>query len=277
MADSRFAAGEMVLLTSQKGKTWLVRAGEGSFSCHLGNVDLNDVVGREEGEWLETTQGAKVFFFRPSLTDYIFKLKRKTQIIYPKDIGAFLVYGDVRPGDVVLESGIGSGALTLALLRAVGPEGKVVSVEKRPEFAQLARRHIERFFGGPPLNHELVVGDIKSVPVRCTADRVVLDVPEPWHAVGPVSEHLRTGGLLLSWSPNVGQVQLVYKELKAHGYANVTTFELLKRNWKIDERRARPEDRMVAHTGFITVAKKIVRTSGEAPPTIRDPEAPVPK
>ncbi|SMC17299.1 tRNA (adenine-58-N(1)-) methyltransferase [Desulfacinum hydrothermale DSM 13146] len=277
MTDSRFEAGELVLLTSQKGKTWLVRAGEGPFSSHLGNVDLNDVVGRQEGECLETNQGAKVFLFRPSLTDYVFKLKRKTQIIYPKDMGAFVVYGDIRPGDRVLESGIGSGALTLALLRAVGPTGTVVSVEKRPEFAQLARRHIERFLGRPPKNHRLVVGDIESVPLRCTVDRLVLDVPEPWHAVGPASRQLRTGGLLISWSPNVGQVQLVCRELKAHGFANVTTFELLKRNWKIDERRARPEDRMVAHTGFITVAKKIVRTVGETPPAIRDPEAPVPR
>ncbi len=273
---NRFVAGEMVLLTSQKGKTWLVRAGEGSFSSHLGNVDLQDVVGREEGECVETSKGAKVFLFRPSLGDYIFKLKRKTQIIYPKDIGAFLVYGDIRPGDVVLESGIGSGALTLALLRTVGPEGRVVSVEKRAEFARLARRNIERFFGEVPSQHDLVVGNVETLPLRFTADRVVLDLPEPWGAVESVTRVLRTGGLLISLSPSVGQTQRLVKELKAFGYANVTTFELLKRNWKVDERRARPEDRMVAHTGFITVAKKIVRME-EPPPTIRDPEAPIPR
>lgn len=272
---SAFKPGELVLLTSQKGKTWLVRAGAGSFSSHLGTVDLQDVVGREEGEFLETTQGAKVFLFRPSLGDYIHKLKRRTQVIYPKDIGAFLVYGDIRPGDVVLESGVGSGALTLALLRAVGPKGRVVSVEIRPEFAELAKKNIEVFFGRSPENHTLVVGDVKAPPLALRADRVVLDLPEPWNAVGAVSDCLRTGGLLVSLSPQVGQVQLVCQELKRHGYANVTTFELLKRNWKIDPRRARPEDRMIGHTGFITVAKKIARTSEEVP-TIRDPEAPLP-
>ncbi|MEJ5347511.1 MAG: tRNA (adenine-N1)-methyltransferase [Desulfosoma sp.] len=272
---SAFQPGELVLLTSQKGKTWLVRAGSGSFSSHLGNVDLQDVVGRQEGEFLETHQGAKVFLFRPSLGDYIHKLKRRTQVIYPKDIGAFLVYGDIRPGDVVLESGIGSGALTLALLRAVGPTGRVISVEIRPEFAQLARKNIEVFFGEAPKNHTLLVADVTALPLVAPVDRVVLDLPEPWHAVEAVSACLRTGGLLVSLSPQVAQVQMVCQELKRHGYVNVTTFELLKRNWKIDARRARPEDRMIGHTGFITVAKKIVRTLEEVP-TIRDPEAPVP-
>lgn len=271
-----FRPGDLVLLTSQKGKTWLVRAGFGSFSSHLGNVDLQDVVGREEGEYLETNQGAKVFLFRPSLGDYVHKLKRRTQVIYPKDIGAFLVYGDIRPGDVVLESGVGSGALTLALLRAVGPSGRVISVEIRPEFAQLARKNIEVFFGRSPEHHILVVGDVTALPLTIPVDRVVLDLPEPWNAVEAVSMCLRTGGLLISLSPQVGQVQMICQELKRCGYANVTTFELLKRNWKIDPRRARPEDRMIGHTGFITVAKKIACTSEEVP-WIRDPEAPVPK
>ncbi|ROR01836.1 tRNA (adenine-N1)-methyltransferase [Desulfosoma caldarium] len=270
-----FQPGELVLLTSQKGKTWLVRAGSGSFSCHLGNVDLQDVVGRQEGEWLETHRGAKVFLFRPSLGDYVHKLKRRTQVIYPKDMGAFWIYGDIRPGDVVLETGVGSGALSLALLRAVGPKGRLISVEVRPEFAQLARKNIEVFFGKTPDNHTLLVADVTALPLKVTVDRVVLDLPEPWLAVEAVSACLRTGGLLLSLSPQVGQAQMVCQELKRHGYANVTTFELLKRNWKIDARRARPEDRMIGHTGFITVAKKIARTS-EVVPTIRDPEAPVP-
>lgn len=259
---SGFVPGEWVLLTSQKGKSWMVRVTDAPFSAHLGTVHLKDVIGREEGEWLETSKGAKLFLYRPSLADFIFKLKRQTQIIYPKDIGAILVYGDIRPGVTVLESGIGSGALALALIRAVGTEGRLISVERRLEFARLASRNITRFFGGSPAWHDLIVGDIETIHLKVQADRVILDLPEPWEAVAPVGAFIKTGGLLVSLSPNVGQVQLTYRELRLNGFANINTFELLKRDWKVDERRARPEDRMVAHTGFITVAKKVFRQNG---------------
>lgn len=252
----RFRTGEWVLLSAQKGKKWLVRIGEGPFSSHIGTIQMQDVLDREEGDCLETSTGAKIFLFRPTLEDYIFSMNRRTQIIYPKDLGAIIFYGDIRPGDVILESGIGSGALTLALLRALSGSGTLVSLEKRPEFAAAARENIRRFYGEDPANHLIIVGDIQDFWMPAKADRVFLDLPEPWHAVSSVSRIMREGALLLSLSPNVGQVQMMYKELRSNGFAGIVNFELIKRDWMVDERRARPVDRMVAHTGFITIAKK---------------------
>lgn len=256
-----FSVGEWVLLTSQKGKKWLVKIEDGIYSCHLGTIDLNDVVGKEEGDELETNTGAKLFLFRVSLEDYILNMKRQTQIIYPKDLSAMVFFADIHPGQTILESGVGSGALTLCLLRALGDRGRLISVEKRPEFGALALQNITKYFGGKPASFDLVIGDIQDFSLRESVfvDRIFLDLPEPWHAVASMSRMIRQGGLLVSLSPNVGQVQWMWRELKACGFANVNTFELLKRDWKIDELRARPFDRMVAHTGFIMVARKVGR------------------
>ncbi|HOV87155.1 MAG TPA: tRNA (adenine-N1)-methyltransferase [Syntrophobacteraceae bacterium] len=252
-----FQLGDWVLLTSQKGKKWLARVEDAPYSSHLGGIRMTDVVGKEEGDCLETTKGAKLFLFRPTLQDYIYRMERQTQIIYPKDLAAIVFYGDVRPGDVILESGLGAGALCLALLRAVGGRGTVISVEKRAKFARQAMANIHKFLNCKPENHWVVVADIQDFSMTAKVDRIFLDLPEPWHAVGSLAGLLRPGGILVSLSPNVGQVQLMHRELKGNGFANVVTFELLQREWKVDELRARPVDRMIAHTGFITVARKV--------------------
>jgi tRNA (adenine57-N1/adenine58-N1)-methyltransferase len=254
---SRFELSEWVLLTSQKGKKWLVQVEDAPFSVHLGGVHLGDVVGKEEGDWLVTSKGAKLMLFRPALQDFIFNMKRRTQIIYPKDLSAMIFYGDVYPGCEILETGLGSGALTLALLRAMCGRGKLISVEKKPEFAMDARENIRRFFGCKPENHEIVVADVEDLCLSCEVDRIFVDLPEPWRAVGTLSAMLRKGGLLVSLSPNVGQVQLTHRQLQANGFGDIVHFELLRRDWKVDQLRARPFDRMVAHTGFITAAKRV--------------------
>lgn len=260
---SKFESGEWVLLTSQKGKKWLVRIEDAPFSSHIGAVHLGDIIGKDEGDWLVTTKGAKMMLFRPTFQDYIFAMKRHTQIIYPKDLSAMVFYGDVYPGCTIVETGIGSGALTLALLRAMCGRGRLISVEKRPEFALGARENIERYFGHLPENHEIIVGDIQDVCLTCEVDRIFVDLPEPWRAAKNLSGMLRMGGLLVSLSPNVGQVQLMHRELKANGFGDIENFELLRRDWKIDQLRARPFDRMVAHTGFITVAKRVSADRGD--------------
>jgi tRNA (adenine57-N1/adenine58-N1)-methyltransferase len=254
---SKFESGEWVLLTSQKGKKWLVRLEDVPYSSHLGGIHLGDIVGKEEGDWLITSKGAKLMLFRPTLEDYIFSMKRHTQIIYPKDLSAMIFYGDIYPGCTVLESGVGAGALALALLRSMCGRGRLISVEKRPEVALGARENISRFFGHNPENHKIIVADIQHVAITCKVDRVFVDLPEPWHAVPNFSGMLKMGGLLVSLSPNVGQVQLMYRELKANGFGDIVTFELMRRDWKVDQLRARPNDRMVAHTGFITMAKRV--------------------
>jgi tRNA (adenine57-N1/adenine58-N1)-methyltransferase catalytic subunit len=260
---SRFESGEWVLLTSQKGKRWLVRLDDVPYSSHLGGIHLGDIVGREEGDWLITSKGAKLMLFRPTLEDYIFSMKRHTQIIYPKDLSAMIFYGDVYPGCTVLESGVGAGALALTLLRAMCDRGRLISVEKRPEVALGARENISRFFGHIPENHQIIVADIQDVALNCKVDRVFVDLPEPWHAVRNFAGVLKMGGLLVSLSPNVGQVQLMYRDLKANGFGDIVNFELIRRDWKVDHLRARPNDRMVAHTGFITVAKRVSESRGE--------------
>jgi tRNA (adenine57-N1/adenine58-N1)-methyltransferase len=253
-----FSPGELVLLTSQKGKKWLIKIDENApFSCHLGTIQMRDLLSKEEGEWLETNKGAKLFLFRPTLVDYIYKLKRLTQIMYPKDLGAIVLYADIHPGDTVLESGVGSGALSLVLLRAVGEKGKVISVERREEFALLALRNLTKFYGRRPENFQLIIADIQHFYLSVMVDRVILDLPEPWLAIPAVSALLKEGGLLTSFSPNVGQIQQTFKELRSNGFKDVSTFELIQRPWIVDERRARPADRMVAHTGFITIARKV--------------------
>jgi tRNA (adenine57-N1/adenine58-N1)-methyltransferase len=267
---SKFEFGEWVLLTSQKGKKWLVRVEEAPYSSHLGGVHLEDIAGREEGDWLITSKGAKLMLFRPSLEDFIFSMKRQTQIIYPKDLSAMLFYGDVYPGCKILETGIGSGALTLALLRAMCERGKLISVEKRVDFALQARENIRLFFGEGPSNHEIVIGDIENFSISGEMDRIFVDLPEPWRAIGNLAGMLRMGGLLVSLSPNVGQVQITHRQLQMNGFGDIVHFELLRRDWKIDQLRARPFDRMVAHTGFITVAKRVSSTRGE--PQESDPE-----
>lgn len=261
---SKFEINEWVLLTSQKGKKWLVQVEDAPYSSHLGGIQLRDVVGKDEGDWLLTSKGARLMLFRPSLEDYIFSMKRRTQIIYPKDLSAMIFYGDMHPGCVVIESGIGSGALSLALLRSMCGQGKLISIEKRAEFAEVARENVTRFFGSRPQNHEIVVGDIESVCLSCEADRIFLDLPEPWRAVGNLAGMLRMGGLLVSLSPNVGQIQLTNRVLQENGFGDIVHFELLRRDWKVDRLRARPFDRMVAHTGFITVAKRVSADRGDA-------------
>lgn len=253
---SAFRQGEWILLSSQRGKKWLVKVEDAPFSSHLGTIQMREVLHKEEGEFLETNKGAKIFLQRPTLEDYIFQMERKTQVIYPKDLGAIILYGDIRPGDTVLESGVGSGALTLTLLRAVSGGGRVISVEKRPEFAALALDNICKFWGERPAHLHLVVADIQAAGLTVLADRAVLDLPEPWQAIRHICPLLKQGGVVVTLSPNVGQIQLTYRELKSHGFFNITTFELLRREWMVDELRARPKDRMVAHTGFLTVAKK---------------------
>lgn len=259
-----FRLNEWVLLATQKGKKWLVRLEEGPFSTHVGTVQLGDALGREEGDQLETNLGAKLYLYRATLEDYVYLMKRRTQIIYPKDLAMMIFSGDIYPDCRVLESGIGSGGLSLALLRALGGSGWLISVEKRLEFAALAMENIEKFFGGPPQNHDVVVADIQDFHMSLQVDRVFLDLPEPWHAVANVARLTRQGGLLVSLSPNVGQVQLMTRELRQNGFASVSTFELLKRDWKVDVLRARPMDRMRAHTGFLTVAKKVRRPALDA-------------
>ncbi len=253
-----FEPGERVLFVDARGRRFLVRLQTGAtFHFHDGAVPHDLVLGSEEGTVVHSSTGATLLCLRPTLSDFIYKMPRGAQVIYPKDIGAILVFTDIAPGTRVLEAGTGSGALTMALCRATGPEGRVVSYEARREFHEKAAANLETFLGKLPPWLELRVGDVREAAAAGESfDRVVLDLPEPRAVLREVGPVLRAGGLLCTYLPTTNQVQESVLALNAAGYIEVETFEIVLRTWHVTERSVRPDHRMVAHTGFITVGRK---------------------
>ena len=184
--------------------------------------------------------------------------KRRAQPIYPKDLGAILVHADLYPGAKVVEAGTGTGALTLAALRAVGPQGRVTSYELRADFLAAARTAIEETLGGLPDNLELKEGDVGSELREREVDRLLLDLPEPWEAVPAARAALRPGGLLFAHCPNISQAQRLLDRLREEGgFGLLETVEVLERSWTVRGRSLRPSHRMVAHTGFLCFARRL--------------------
>jgi tRNA (adenine57-N1/adenine58-N1)-methyltransferase catalytic subunit len=259
MAPSRrFEPGGRALLVDSKGRRYLITLQPaGSFHFHRGIVSHDEIIGEEDGSMVRSTQGEVVRVFHPTITEFVLKMPRGAQVIYPKDLGAILVAGDIFPGATVLEAGIGSGALTIALLRAVGPDGRVISYELREEFAEKARSNVEAFLG-PVKNHDVKMASVYEEIDEEGVDRAVLDLPEPWRATEPVGNALRTGGILVSYLPTIIQVQQLSEQLQSDPrWASVLTTETLVRGWKIEGMSVRPEHRMVGHTGFVTIARRV--------------------
>jgi tRNA (adenine57-N1/adenine58-N1)-methyltransferase len=250
-----FAAGDRVLLVDAKRRRHLVTlAPGGQFHTHAGVLAHDAVIGRPDGTAVTTSLGARLTAVRPTLAEYVLEMPRGAQVIYPKDLGPILVLADVHPGARVLESGVGSGALTLALLRAVGPTGHVTGYEIRDDFARRARANVEGFLGvDVPLSIE--VRDVYDGIDAAELDRVLLDLPEPWRVVKHAQAALRSGGVLLAYLPTIGQVARLHEELAGSPFAMVETLEVLQRTWHVDGQSVRPDHRMVAHTGFLTHAR----------------------
>jgi len=248
--------GERALLIDRRGRRYLVtlKAG-GQFHTHDGFVEHDTIVAAPEGTRVYSSTGAPFILIRPSLNDFVLKMPRGAQVIYPKDIGAIIMGADVFPGAVVLEAGTGSGALTLGLLRAVGDHGKVISYEARDDFAERARANIEAFLGKLPDALELRQGDVTFADIDEDVDRVVLDLPEPWRVIPVALRALRPGGVFCSYVPTVVQVSQVTESLRAAGFIDVVTSETLVRTWHVEGQSVRPDHRMVAHTGFITTGR----------------------
>jgi tRNA (adenine57-N1/adenine58-N1)-methyltransferase len=253
-----FEAGERVLLIDPKGRRFLTRLQlGGTFHYHGGAVPHDLILGSEEGTVVHSTTGAALTCLRPTLADFILKMPRGAQVIYPKDIGAILVEADIAPGTRVLEAGTGSGALTAALCRATGAEGAVVSYEARLDFHERAAANLEAFFGKLPSWLDLRVADVREVATTGERfDRAVLDLPEPWAVLAEVGSSLAPGGLLCTYLPTVNQVQRGALALQEAGYLELRTIEILVRTWHVTERSVRPDHRMVAHTGFMTIGRK---------------------
>jgi len=256
MAD--FAAGDACLLFDRKGRRYLIELIPGAqFHHHHGLLPHDEIIGTEEGTTLHSSLGRPLTLVRPRLADFALKMPRGAAVVYPKDTGAILVWADIKPGDVVAEAGTGSGALTMALARAVGADGKVISFEMRQDHANLAAKRIRGFFGEIPDQIELRVGSVEDGLAELRPDRIVLDLPEPWHSVPIAAEALAPGGIFCCYLPTVPQVQEVRKALDdANVFFDAMTFEIMMREWAVDGRSVRPGHRMIGHTGFITVARK---------------------
>ena len=247
--------GDWVLLLDSKRRRHLITLTPGGeFHSHAGVLRHDDLIGREEGVIVQTTLGARLVALRPTLSEYVLEMPRGAQVIYPKDLGPILMLADIYPGARVLESGVGSGALTLTLLRALGPSGTVIGYEIREDFATRARRNVEAFLG-PDIPFELHVRDVYDGIDETDLDRVVLDLPEPWRVVKHAAAALHPGGILIAYLPTIVQVSRLHEELATSSFGMAQSLEVLQRTWHIEGQSVRPDHRMVAHTGFLTHAR----------------------
>jgi tRNA (adenine57-N1/adenine58-N1)-methyltransferase len=255
-----FEPGERILLIDQRERRYLLRLAPGeTWHSHGGGLSHDLLIGSPEGTVVRSATGMAFRAFRPRMVDFVLKMPRGAQVVYPKDVGPILVEGDIHPGARVLESGTGSGALTMALCRAVGPEGHVVSYDLRPEFQATAARNVESFLGKLPEWLELREGDVRSVAETGEVfDRAVLDLPEPWAVLEAISSVLPPGAIVCAYLPTTNQVQQLALALRPGGFEPLETFEVLHRSWHVTERSVRPDHRMVAHTGFLTIARRVL-------------------
>lgn len=249
-----FVAGERVLLFDSKGRRYLVELSEGGeFHTHAGPVAHADLIGCEEGVTVKSPRGARFVAVRPTLAEVVLKMPRGAQVIYPKDLGPILILADVFPGARVFESGLGSGAMSMALLRA-GAE--VTGYELREDFAARARANVAGFLGAAALErYHVSVRDAYEGIDETGLDRMVLDLPEPWRLVEAAERALRPGAILVSYLPTIGQVSTLRATLAASSFGMAETVEILQRSWHVEGQSVRPDHRMVAHTGFLTSAR----------------------
>ena len=250
-----FQPGDLALLIDRKERRFLITLAEDEiYHCHLGRLFLNDMIGSSIGSWYRTDKGHVLLAVRPTMGDFVRQMPRGPQIIYPKDLGNIVNFADIFPGATVIEGGLGSGALTSALLRAVGNTGKVINYEIDESVLPKAMRNIERVTPDTS-NLEIKLGDIYQGITERDIDRVVLDVPEPWQAVSGIGAALVMGGILLSFVPTIIQVQRFVLALEKDGrFQMIESLETMLRTWHVTERSVRPDHRMIAHSGFLTTA-----------------------
>ncbi len=247
-------AGEPVLLIDRKRRRYLIDLREGGeFHSHSGVLAHDQMIGSPEGTTFRSTRGMVFTTLRSTITDFVLKMPRGAQVIYPKDIGPILVLADIFPGARVLESGLGSGALSTGMLRA-GAE--ITGYEIRDDFEAKARENVGRFLGDDALAHYATqVRDVYEGIDERDLDRVVLDLPEPWQVVPHAEAALRPGGILLAYTPSIIQVSQLHERLEASKFGFAETVEILQRGWHVAGHAVRPDHRMVAHTGFLTHAR----------------------
>ena len=258
--------GEPVVLLDRKEREYLARLEPSRpISIRGGKIAASDIIGHDEGTAVRSSVNEPFLVFRPSLPQLIPNLPRSAQVIYPKDIGPILVLADLFPGARVVEAGVGAGALSMALLRAIGDDGQLISYEVREDFAELAQKNVARYFGPAP-NWTVKIGDVAAELAETDVDRVVLDLPEPWTMIDAAWKALRPGGILLCYLPTVLQVKSLVDALRDDNrFACIETSENLMRFWHFKGMSARPQHRMVAHTGFITSTRRLANDQKDIP------------
>ena len=268
------AAGERVRLTDSKGRRHNVVLEPGKeFFTTKGAIAHDALIGRPEGVVVTSSKGTDYLALRALYHEYAVSMPRGAAVVYPKDAAQIVMMADIFPGATVVEAGAGSGALSCALLRAVGVDGLVASYERRPDFAEVARRNVTAFFGGEHPAWRLTVGDLVDSLAESTADRVVLDLLAPWESVPVVTEALVPGGVLCAYVATTPQLARTVETLRAHGgFTEPYAWESLVRPWHVEGLAVRPEHTMNAHTGFLVTARRMA--PGETAPRRKRRPAP---
>jgi tRNA (adenine57-N1/adenine58-N1)-methyltransferase len=254
--------GDLALLVGLRHKHFIFPLiPGGSFHTHRGILNHDELIGKPWGSQVFSHQGSPFFMLQPSLADLLVDLKRSTQIMFPKDIGFILTSMSVGPGQTVMEAGTGSGSMTVALAYAVGPHGKVVTYERRPEFQSLARKNLERL--GLDARVDFKLGDIADGFTETNVDAIFLDVPNPWDYIQQTRLALKPGGFFCSLVPTFNQVEKLLLSLRRERFAFIEVCELMMRYYKPEPTRLRPTDRMIAHTGYLIFARRIEPSEDE--------------
>jgi tRNA (adenine57-N1/adenine58-N1)-methyltransferase catalytic subunit len=259
-ATGPFAVGDRVQLTDAKGRHYTMLLSPGTeFHTHRGAIAHDSVIGLPEGSVVKSTNGDPFLVLRPLLVDYVMSMPRGAQVVYPKDAAQIVYEGDIFPGARVLEAGAGSGALTCSLLRAVGPDGQVISYEVRADHAEHARRNVEAFSGGVPDNWRLIVSDVADCDLDAgCVDRVVLDMLAPWDVLDAVARVLVAGGVLMIYLATVTQLSKTVEALREQQcWTEPRAWETLQRGWNVVGLAVRPQHNMRGHTAFLVCARRL--------------------
>ncbi len=268
-------AGDKVQLTDPKGRFHTIVLAPGkTFHTHRGQFHHDELIGRPEGTVVRNTAGVDYVVLRPLLSDFVLSMPRGAAVVYPKDAGQIVQYADIYPGARVLEAGVGSGALTMSLLRAVGDGGSLTSIERREDFATIARGNVESFFGGEHPAWKLLIGDFDERALELPAqsvDRVILDMLAPWENIEAAAHVLEAGGVFLAYVATTTQLSRLAEDLKESGhFTEPQAWETLVRTWHLEGLAVRPDHRMIGHTGFLLTARRMAPGT-EAPIRHRRP------